>query len=85
LKRPEKESLGESLMRATIQCVGRRQRAECSQLPAFRNLFPPPTASFVLSPDNMPLRERDQFTRVPVCTRKVTKSTLAVLPICVER
>lgn len=88
-ERPEKESRGESLMRATIQCVGRRQRAECSRLPAFRNLFSPPSASFVLSPDNMPLRERererDQFAGVPVCTREVTKSTPAVLPMCVER
>lgn len=65
-ERPEKESRGESLMRATIQCVGRRQRAECSRLPAFRNLFSPPSASFVLSPDNMPLRERERETRRPV-------------------
>lgn len=56
-----KKARAKSLMRATIQCVERRPRAECSRpprLPAFINLFPSPLASFVLSPDNMPPRER---------------------------
>lgn len=84
-ERPEKESRGESLMRATIQCVGRRQRAECSRLPAFRNLFPPPSASFVLSPDNMPLRERPVRRRVHVYSRSYKIDTRRFLLICVER
>lgn len=40
-------------------CRAQTARGMQSRLPAFINLFPPPSASLVLSPDNMPSRERE--------------------------
>lgn len=48
---------------------------ECSQprVPAFINLFPPPSASFVLSPDNMPPRPVH-----PTPRHELSKSTVSL-------
>lgn len=41
-------------------CRAQTARGMQPRLPAFINLFPPPSASLVLSPDNMPPQEREK-------------------------
>lgn len=68
--------------------AARRGMQPTSRLPAFINLFPPPSATFVLSPDNMPppppSPPRALTRPVPVaetaCPRVVSKSTPVAAP-----